>query len=153
LTLSDRRAEAVAQVLSDTFGVPAENLVTQGYGDQFLKINRSGPERANRRVTVRRITPLLEQERGIAAAPLSLSEEDRAFVVERVDLRAESRLGIGAISAGDTIPRGVRLWAFTAVVVERIPDLQRYRYFVFEGEVVVVDPQESRVVLMIQAGR
>ena len=30
LSLSDRRASAVAQVLTDTFGVPPENLVTQG---------------------------------------------------------------------------------------------------------------------------
>ena len=38
LTLSDRRAEEVAIILTDTFGVPPENLVTQGYGEEFLKI-------------------------------------------------------------------------------------------------------------------
>jgi outer membrane protein OmpA-like peptidoglycan-associated protein len=59
LSLSDRRAEAVALVLSEQFGVPAENLTTQGYGEQYLKVPTQGPERANRRVTVRRITPLL----------------------------------------------------------------------------------------------
>ena len=59
LSLSDRRAETVALVLSDKFQVPPENLVTQGYGEQFLKIPTDGPERRNRRVTIRRITPLL----------------------------------------------------------------------------------------------
>jgi len=59
LSLSDRRAESVALVLSQQFGIPAENLTTQGYGEQYLKIPTEGPERANRRVTVRRITPLL----------------------------------------------------------------------------------------------
>jgi outer membrane protein OmpA-like peptidoglycan-associated protein len=59
LSLSDRRAESVALVLSQQFGVPAENLTTQGYGEQYQKIPTEGPERANRRVTVRRITPLL----------------------------------------------------------------------------------------------
>ena len=39
--------------------MPPENLVTQGYGEQYLKIDTQGPERANRRVTVRRITPLV----------------------------------------------------------------------------------------------
>jgi outer membrane protein OmpA-like peptidoglycan-associated protein len=39
--------------------VPPENLVTQGYGKQFLKIPTAGPERRNRRVTVRNIAPLL----------------------------------------------------------------------------------------------
>ena len=59
LSLSDRRAESVAVVLTNQFGVPPENLTTQGYGKQFLKIPTDGPERTNRRVAVRRITPLL----------------------------------------------------------------------------------------------
>ncbi len=59
LSLSDRRAESVAVVLTQEFGVPPENLVTQGYGEQYLKVATNGPEPANRRVTVRRITPLL----------------------------------------------------------------------------------------------
>ncbi|MCB1506928.1 MAG: OmpA family protein [Hyphomicrobiaceae bacterium] len=61
LSLSDRRAEEVANILTEEFDIPPENLVTQGYGEQFLKIDTDGPERANRRVTVRRITPLLER--------------------------------------------------------------------------------------------
>lgn len=59
LSLSDRRAEAVAILLTDRFGVPPENLATQGYGEHYLKIPTDEPERANRRVSVRRITPLL----------------------------------------------------------------------------------------------
>jgi len=59
LSLSDRRAESVAQLLSEQFGVPPENLTTQGYGERYLKIPTNGPERRNRRVTVLRITPLL----------------------------------------------------------------------------------------------
>ena len=46
-------------MIVEQFGVPAENLSTQGYGRQFLKIPTEAPERANRRVAVRRITPLL----------------------------------------------------------------------------------------------
>ncbi len=70
LSLSDRRAESVALVLSEQFGVPAENLTTQGYGEQYLKVPTQGPERANRRVTVRRITPLLTgQNQAIPLAP------------------------------------------------------------------------------------
>jgi len=59
LSLSDHRAESVAEMLSSQFGVPPENLTTQGYGKEFLKVPSPGPERANRRVAVRRITPLL----------------------------------------------------------------------------------------------
>jgi outer membrane protein OmpA-like peptidoglycan-associated protein len=59
LSLSDRRAEAAATLLTQQFGVPAENLTSQGYGEQYLKIPTEEPERQNRRVTVRNITPLL----------------------------------------------------------------------------------------------
>jgi len=57
--LSDRRDEAVAVALTEQFRVPPENLVTQGYGEQYLKVQTQGPSRANRRVAVRRITPLI----------------------------------------------------------------------------------------------
>ncbi len=60
LTLSDRRAEAVAQALTSFFDVPPENLVTQGYGEADLKVNTQEPNAENRRVTVRRITALVK---------------------------------------------------------------------------------------------
>ena len=44
LSLSDRRAESVAVALTEQFQVPAENLVTQGYGEQYLKVPTQGPE-------------------------------------------------------------------------------------------------------------
>ncbi|MEM8789718.1 MAG: OmpA family protein [Pseudomonadota bacterium] len=59
LTLSDRRAESVALALAEYYGVPPENLIVQGYGEQHLKIPAQGDIRQNRRATVRRITPLL----------------------------------------------------------------------------------------------
>jgi outer membrane protein OmpA-like peptidoglycan-associated protein len=62
LSLSDRRAESVAVILTSVYQIPPENLVTQGYGEQFLKVPTDGPSRENRRVTARRITPLLQGE-------------------------------------------------------------------------------------------
>lgn len=61
LSLSDRRAEAVAVALTERFQVPSENLVTQGYGEKYLKVQTEAASRENRRVAVRRITPLLAQ--------------------------------------------------------------------------------------------
>jgi outer membrane protein OmpA-like peptidoglycan-associated protein len=62
LSLSDRRAETVAIILTDEFKIPAENLTTQGYGEQYLKEPTEEPSRFNRRVSVRRITPLLSRD-------------------------------------------------------------------------------------------
>ena len=61
LSLSDRRAEAVAIALTEQFQVPPENLLTQGYGEENLKVATDGPSRENRYVAVRRITPLITQ--------------------------------------------------------------------------------------------
>jgi outer membrane protein OmpA-like peptidoglycan-associated protein len=69
LSLSDRRAESVANLLSDQFGIPPENLTTQGYGEQYLKIPTEGPERQNRRVSTRRITPLLTGQNQVGGPP------------------------------------------------------------------------------------
>ncbi|NLS05072.1 OmpA family protein [Rhizobium sp. P32RR-XVIII] len=59
LVLSDQRAESVANVLSEVYGIAPENLATQGYGERYLKVNTAGPEQENRRVTIRRVTPLV----------------------------------------------------------------------------------------------
>jgi OmpA-OmpF porin, OOP family len=67
LSLSDRRAQSAAELLTQQFGVPPENLTSQGYGSQYLKEQTSGPSRINRRVTIRRITPLLNG--GTASLP------------------------------------------------------------------------------------
>lgn len=64
LSLSDRRAQSVAEILTKDFGVPPENLTTQGYGEQYPKVNTQDASRENRRVTLRRITPLLSGGQG-----------------------------------------------------------------------------------------
>jgi outer membrane protein OmpA-like peptidoglycan-associated protein len=61
LALSDRRAESVALALTEAFRIPPENLIVQGYGESFLKVQTQAAEERNRRATVRRITPLLRQ--------------------------------------------------------------------------------------------
>lgn len=59
LALSDRRAESVALALTEYFDIPPENLVIQGYGERHLRIPTLAAEERNRRVAIRRITPLL----------------------------------------------------------------------------------------------
>ncbi|MFN2332468.1 MAG: OmpA family protein [Halomonas sp.] len=60
LGLSDRRAEAVALALTEYFAIPPENLIVQGYGERYLKVDTQGPSQLNRRASVRRITPLID---------------------------------------------------------------------------------------------
>lgn len=57
--LSEERAFAVREALLDYFNIPAESLVAIGYGERYLRIPTPFAEQENRRVSVRRITPLL----------------------------------------------------------------------------------------------
>ncbi|HET6925905.1 MAG TPA: OmpA family protein [Hyphomicrobiaceae bacterium] len=162
LTLSDRRAEAVAFILSQMFGVPAENLVTQGYGDQYLKADGG---KINRRVSIRRITPLLRRDdtpvavrsqqdaRSSASALLDLSEDDRAFILENLDYAGHPGLGIGGISEGMRVPGGARLRSFPSVIRDRIPALDAFRYFVAENQIAVVDPASAQVVAVMEGNK
>jgi outer membrane protein OmpA-like peptidoglycan-associated protein len=59
LVLSDSRASTVARILTDFYDIPPENLVTQGYGERYLKVKTLTAEPLNRRVTIKRITSLI----------------------------------------------------------------------------------------------
>ncbi|NNE24243.1 MAG: OmpA family protein [Rhizobiales bacterium] len=61
LVLSEYRARAVKQALVDTFDIDPRNLETAGYGEQYLKIATETDEPRNRRVALRRITPLVRR--------------------------------------------------------------------------------------------
>ena len=59
LVLSDQRAETVANLLTEVYGIPPENMSVQGYGERFLKIRTEAAEQQNRRVAIRRVTTLV----------------------------------------------------------------------------------------------
>ena len=75
LSLSDRRAELVAIILSDEFQVPPENLTTQGYGEQYLKELTNGPSRAEppRRGSPHHAAAIACRLRGTAAASVRVA--------------------------------------------------------------------------------
>ena len=85
---------------------------------------------------------------GGGAAALALTDEQIAFVLRNIDLKSDSRLGIGGISVGSTVGREVELREFPAVVVEKLPELRSYRYLVHENDVAFVDPSDIKVVLV-----
>lgn len=61
LDLSRKRADAVRKALLEYFVIEPENLKIVGYGERYLKIPTPDEEAENRRVTVRRITPILSR--------------------------------------------------------------------------------------------
>jgi outer membrane protein OmpA-like peptidoglycan-associated protein/Tfp pilus assembly protein FimT len=59
LKLSRERAQAVKKALTNYYAIAPRNLVTAGYGERYLKIPTAEPEEENRRVSFRRVTPLV----------------------------------------------------------------------------------------------
>ena len=62
LALSKKRAMIIRKALINGFGVPADNIIVAGYGEQNLKVQDSGPREENRRVAIRCLSPLLENK-------------------------------------------------------------------------------------------
>jgi hypothetical protein len=83
-----------------------------------------------------------------ARAQLTLTPEQMRFVYANVpkDRTAELRV---RLALGAEVPREVELETFPAEVLNRVPELDRFRFVVAERDVVVVDPNERAVVLVI----
>jgi|GEM_PF-2752178 len=81
--------------------------------------------------------------------PPALSAEEMRFVaanVPRDDVHEDLRV---RLALGATIPARIELLHFPEIVLERLPRLARYRFVVVEEDVVIVDPSDRSVVLVI----
>ena len=90
----------------------------------------------------------VEYAAGPSRPQLALSAEDMAFIYASVpkdrpvDVRV--RLALGA-----EVPVSVDLERFPGGVIDRVPQLESYRYIVVEDDVVIVDPRDRSVALVI----
>jgi hypothetical protein len=50
------------------------------------------------------------------------------------------------VSVGVAVPRTVSLYAVPEEVVVIVPDYRRYKYFIYEDKVVIVDPATFEIV-------
>jgi hypothetical protein len=87
------------------------------------------------------------------AARLVLTEEEKAIILREVEMGGGSTMGLGAISEGAEVPRDVQVRTFSETVVEKVPKVREYKYFTAENRVAIVDPQGSKVELLIESRR
>jgi hypothetical protein len=85
------------------------------------------------------------------SARLVLSDEERMIVLREIDMRGGSTLGLGSLTEGADVPRNAELRSFPEAVVTQVAKLKGYRYFAAENRVGIVDPQGSKVQLVIEA--
>jgi Protein of unknown function (DUF1236) len=79
---------------------------------------------------------------------LTLSQEDMRFIYRTVPKSRTADVRV-RLALGAEVPRDVELIEFPSEVVERVPDVRRYRYIVTENDIVLVDPDDHAVALVI----
>jgi hypothetical protein len=87
---------------------------------------------------------------GRRGGSLTLAADDRVFFRRHVERGPAIRLGIGGISIGMDLPDSVELRPVPSTIVERVPDLEGHRYFFYENEIAIVDPDSRQVVYVIE---
>jgi hypothetical protein len=82
---------------------------------------------------------------------INLSLEQRHVIRELIKEAkvAETPVG-GKVSPGDDVPDKVELHPIPALVGQKVPQIKAHRFYVAEGRIVIVDPQESKVVEVIE---
>lgn len=85
---------------------------------------------------------------GPGRALLSLNADDMRFIYRTAPRDRTANVRV-RLALGAEVPRDVDLIAFPNDIVERVPDLRRYRYIVTESDIVIVDPDSYAVALVI----
>lgn len=80
---------------------------------------------------------------------LTFSREDRTFIFEKVGSHSAS-VKIGNLEIGATLPQDARVEAFPSEVTTRVTKLDSCRYVVIDDKVAVIDPNDDRIVAIIE---
>jgi Protein of unknown function (DUF1236) len=79
---------------------------------------------------------------------LTLSADERRFVLTNIDKGQSADISV-RLALGAEVPRAVEVTIFPDRVIERVPQLRSYRYVVAQDQVVIVDPTDRQVALLI----
>jgi hypothetical protein len=83
---------------------------------------------------------------------IRLTAEDNHIIKEIVlkDMRVAQVPRNNDIKIGDRIPDDIQLQNFPALIVEKVPQVKTYKFFVTQNKIVVVSPQDNVVADLIQ---
>ena len=81
-------------------------------------------------------------------ASLTLSADERRLVLSQRRQGASADISV-RLALGAEDPRSVEVVEFPDRVIERVPRLRSYRYVVAQDQVVIVDPSDHQVALLI----
>jgi hypothetical protein len=83
-----------------------------------------------------------QQDERMRRIPRRLSAEEDHVIKENLkDLHIEQVPRNNEIRIGDRAPPDIGLHAFPPLVVEKVPHIKTYKFFITENQIVVVSPQ------------
>ena len=83
-----------------------------------------------------------------ARGHLTLTADERRFVLNSVDRGRSADISV-RLALGAEVPRSVEVVEFPDEIIERIPRLRSFRYVMAQDQVVIVDPTDHQVALLI----
>ena len=78
---------------------------------------------------------------------------EQGYIIKENVVKAPATSGQGdtaKIEIGDKAPSGSALQEFPQIVVEKVPAVKSHKFFVSNGEVVVVDPKDNTIADIIK---
>jgi hypothetical protein len=127
------------------------SLVPEFQGDEYVLVNDEVViVQPSTRVVLEVIRPgvVAEAPAGPTPAGVSLTDTQRRLLLESVRNERLPEAPIAELTNGETVPGDVALAPAPSAVVAQIPMIERYRLFLANDQVVLVDP-DTRVVVDI----
>ena len=78
---------------------------------------------------------------------------EQGYVIKENVVKAPATSGQGdnaKVAIGDKAPSGSSLQEFPQIVVEKVPAVKSHKFFVSNGQVVVVDPKDNTIADIIK---
>ena len=91
-----------------------------------------------------------QQETPSASPKINLTLEQRHMIKEIIkELKIENSSGDIQVKAGESVPTSVRLQTMPSEVGAKVSQVKAHLFFVKDGQVIIVDPRENKVVEII----
>jgi len=82
---------------------------------------------------------------------VNLTLEQRHVIRELVrDLKVTPAADDSKVAAGDEVPGKVQVQPIPALIGQKVPQIRSHRFYVTQQQIVIVDPQDQKVVEVIE---
>ncbi|HZH52289.1 MAG TPA: DUF1236 domain-containing protein [Microvirga sp.] len=85
----------------------------------------------------------------VTTGSITIAPEKRTVIRERLST-AEPVTVKEKVTVGWTVPETVELRTVPDTIVSEVPNVKGYRYFVYNNDVVLVDPKTRKVVSIVE---